>query len=277
MAVKLDKRLVTMKAQWARTAQTDIPVPPVPGASYRNVALTAGEMEIGQAYDKVFDSSRYNEMLHQATGMALEAAKYGIPRYSELTDYAEGGFCLGLDGSLCQALMASGPGIGGVGPKPTTDARYWKPIPFDDLIDLLGKSASFLTAPGSDGKLYGMKDGSWSEIEEKEDTGGTGGTGGGTGGSTGKVPHLPVDGGGDFSGTGPGVWRGLVQTGSGVALPAGGVWAFFYIAYVSGGNNKYNDAFRQRIVGVLPGGTMVNTATGFDDYDFAFGFCWRVL
>ena len=268
-------RTVTLTNVWAKSAKTSIPVPPVPGESYRNVGITALEIETGQQYDKVFDSSKYNQFLYEVSSITQLLEQYGILPYSAMTGYPVHAVCLGPDGSPYQALRASGPPHGGA--KPLSDAVFWKKDPFQGDID--GKIAAHNGAPDAhDGRFKELSDALDALKETLEEGGGTGGSaGGGTGGTTGKFPHLPVDGGGDFAGTGPGVWRGLVQTASGVALPPGGVWAFFYIAYVSAGNNKYDESFRQRLVGVLPGGTIVNTASGYADYDFGFGFCWRVL
>lgn len=120
-------------AQWAKSAQTDIPVPPVPGVAYRNTSQTAAEVESGQAYDKVFDSSRYNQFLYTVSGLVRLMEQHGILPYSELTEYAENGVCLGPDGSAYQALLPSGPGASG-GAKPLENTTYWKKDPFQGDI-----------------------------------------------------------------------------------------------------------------------------------------------
>ena len=268
MAFTLTPRLTTMTAQWAKTARTDIPVPPIPGVAYRNTSLPVPDIENGQAYDKVYDSARHNEMLHQATGMALESATYGLPRYSEFTNYEAGGLCLGLDGALCQALQQNGPSIGGVGVKPTTDTAYWLSVPLDTLKNM----NAFLTAPPINGVLYGIQDGSWAEIDLS-----VGDTGGGEEPGGGNYAPRPVDGGGEFSGTELGVWRGLSWASDGMYLPSGGRWAFFYIPYRRGAGDDYDNIVTEgsRMAGVLPGGTRVSTVT-VEQYNFAFGICWRV-
>ncbi len=120
----IDERLLTMPAQWAAGAQPHIPTPPVPGIAYRNTDLSTADLEAGQAYDKVYDSARYNQRDYLATGLIMQAERYGILPWSSLTDYPENGVCLGLDGTLYQAVQASGPGHGGA--QPTGNAEYWK-------------------------------------------------------------------------------------------------------------------------------------------------------
>ena len=124
----MDARNLTMKGQFAAQAETSIPNPPFAGRAYRNPALTQADIEQGQQYSVVYDSARYNEVFYEATGMIREMEQYGMPRWSPLTDYPVSGFALGTNGRLYQSLLASGPGVSGVGPKdPATagNAAYW--------------------------------------------------------------------------------------------------------------------------------------------------------
>lgn len=119
----IDERLLTMPGQWAKNAQTVIPTPPLAGTAYRNTALTADDVEAGQAYDKAYDSARYNQMDYLTTGLVQGLEQYGLLPWSGFTNYAQSAFCLGLDGILYQALQPSGPAYGGA--QPTSNAAYW--------------------------------------------------------------------------------------------------------------------------------------------------------
>ncbi len=130
------ERLITMLGQWAKGAQTNIPTPPVPGIAYRNTSLTASDIESGQAYDKVYDSARYNQIDFLQTGLVQAVEQYGILPWSSLTNYQESGICMGLDGVLYQALQASGPSNGG--PQPTSNATFWKHAVAQQQMDPVG-------------------------------------------------------------------------------------------------------------------------------------------
>ena len=249
MAFTLSPRLFTMAAQWAKTARTDIPVPPIPGVAYRNTGLPAPDIETGQAYDKVFDSARYNEMLHQVTGMALEAATYGLPRYSDLTNYEAGGWCLGPDGAFYQAIQASGPNVAGAGAQPVSNAVYWKRVPLDDLMS---------EAP-TDGTLYGRQNGSWSPID----------TGGGGEVPTGKFmpePHNGDDGPGQVV---------ILESGAEdfvTKLPQGGTWlAYYWKVYGWEEGAPWQDGIGEQKIGVYDGGFELTTGISS-----LAGFAWRI-
>lgn len=118
-------RNITMLEQMARAALTNITVPPVPGQAYRNTALGAGEMANGDRYDSVFDSAKYNQVMWAITGLMQQVEQFGILPYSALTNYQQGGLCLGLNGMVYQAVLPSGPGTG-AGPQPTSNTMYWE-------------------------------------------------------------------------------------------------------------------------------------------------------
>ena len=122
--MSVEERIISMPAQWAKAAQTNIPTPPIPGIPYRNAELGAEDMESGQSYDKVYDSARYNQMDFLTTGLVQSLEQYGILPWSSLTNYHEFGICLGLNGILYQALKKSGPANGGA--QPTSNVEYWK-------------------------------------------------------------------------------------------------------------------------------------------------------
>lgn len=130
------ERLITMLGQWAKGAQTNIPTPPVPGIAYRNTGLTDADIEGGQAYDKVYDSARYNQVYFLTTGIVQAVEQYGILPWSSLTNYPESGICMGLDGVLYQALQASGPANGGA--QPTSNAAFWKHAIAQQQMDPIG-------------------------------------------------------------------------------------------------------------------------------------------
>ena len=130
------ERLITMLGQWAKGAQTNIPTPPVPGIAYRNAGLTAADIEGGQAYDKVYDSARYNQVDFLTTGIVQAVEQYGILPWSSLTNYPASGICMGLDGVIYQALQESGPNNGGA--QPTNNAAFWKHAIAQQQMDPVG-------------------------------------------------------------------------------------------------------------------------------------------
>ncbi|MEG6592247.1 hypothetical protein V6C16_04570, partial [Desulfovibrio sp. 1188_IL3213] len=130
------ERLITMLGQWAKGAQTNIPTPPVPGIAYRNAGLTAADIEGGQAYDKVYDSARYNQVDFLTTGIVQAVEQYGILPWSSLTNYPASGICMGLDGVIYQALQPSGPNNGGA--QPTNNAAFWKHAIAQQQMDPVG-------------------------------------------------------------------------------------------------------------------------------------------
>ncbi|WP_394026560.1 hypothetical protein [Desulfovibrio falkowii] len=130
------ERLITMLGQWAKGAQTNIPTPPVPGIAYRNAGLTAADIEGGQAYDKVYDSARYNQVDFLTTGIVQAVEQYGILPWSSLTNYPASGICMGLDGVIYQALQPSGPNNGGA--QPTNNAAFWKHAIAQQQMDPIG-------------------------------------------------------------------------------------------------------------------------------------------
>ena len=130
------ERLITMLGQWAKGAQTNIPTPPVPGIAYRNAGLTTADIEGGQAYDKVYDSARYNQVDFLTTGIVQAVEQYGILPWSSLTNYPASGICMGLDGVIYQALQPSGPNNGGA--QPTNNAAFWKHAIAQQQMDPVG-------------------------------------------------------------------------------------------------------------------------------------------
>lgn len=121
----INTRTVTLISQWAATASTTIPNPPVPGQAYRNVALTASTVQQGQNFSAVADSAAWNQFLWNISGLVQAAENWGIMPYSPLTTYQPGALTLGPDGVLYQSIAASGPGVT-AGAQPTTNTTYWQ-------------------------------------------------------------------------------------------------------------------------------------------------------
>lgn len=132
----MDERTITMPAQWANTANTTIPAPPVPGQAYRNTALSAETIATGQKYSQIADSAEWNQLHWLMSGLIREGEQYGVPRYSPYTDYPQHGICLGAeDGRLYAAVQPSGPNNGGA--QPTSNSAYWSALlPPDALVVL---------------------------------------------------------------------------------------------------------------------------------------------
>jgi len=165
----INERLITMVGQWAKNAQTNIPMPPVPGISYRNVTLARADIEGGQAYDKVYDSARHNQMKFLATGLVQQIEQYGILPWSSLTNYPAQGITLGLDGTLYSAIQPSGTDTD-AGPQPTSNAEYWKnTIPQPEEFWLLKRLTAPLTihvaTTGSDATADGTPDAPFRSIQ----------------------------------------------------------------------------------------------------------------
>lgn len=105
---------------WAESAQTSIPVPPVKGISYRNVAVPDRVPQAGQLYGSIGDSSAWNQYLWQLSSVAQASEVYGIPPYSPLTTYKDRSLTLYTDGRLYRALQDVPTGT------PPTNPIYWE-------------------------------------------------------------------------------------------------------------------------------------------------------
>lgn len=149
----LSARDFKITGQWAKGANTTIPPIPVSGQAYRRSTLTQAQAETGTPYDTVWESSSNNQKDFEVTGMGKECEVYGWPRWSPLTNYiANASFCLGTDGIPYRAILDSGPGISGVGPKdPTTTTGYWL---------ALGRWLGVLPTPTAAQTFYFREDGS---------------------------------------------------------------------------------------------------------------------
>ena len=119
----IDERSINLPGQWAKDAQTNVPVPPVPGVAYRNPGVDEALMAAGAAYKSYVDSSNWNQLQYLTTGLLGLAQKYGMLPYSSQTDYPVDGRCAGLNGLWYRAVQPSGPNNGGA--QPLSNASYW--------------------------------------------------------------------------------------------------------------------------------------------------------
>lgn len=223
----LNARDFTLPGQWAKAASTTIPPIPISEQAYRQSLLTKALIELGQQYDIVADSAKWNQILYLATGFAMETEVYGWSRWSPLTNYVgNASFCLGTDGEPYRAVQDSGygeDGISGVGPKDPTKsegAGYWKSLRdyIGGLPQPYGDDGTVLTVINQESGNIGWRMASVPRNERIYETSGSftpvatglyevlalGGGGGGAGGcgtiSTGAVPLWAAAGGGGGSG-----------------------------------------------------------------------------
>ena len=272
--MEIPARLLTMTGQWAKSAATEIAIPPVSGAAYRNVSLSVAEIETGQPYDKVFDSSKYNEVLHQVTGLAQLLERYGILPYSEKTNYAEGARCLGLDGIVYIAAQASGPGVTG-GPRAPGNAAYWTIDPAEALQQELPELWAAIEAlrrlvDESGVDLQPLWDAITSLQQAVADLGGGGSGGDGGGGETGggltlaqlRAVFQPIA---CSSANIPGA---LMYITPDTVLPAGGAWMYYYWSVDVFSGEAYDGI---QSTGIMAGGQKI-VQSGHTN---VAGFAWR--
>ena len=110
---------------WGENAETTIPLPPAPGTAYRNPIVNLNEWQGGHGFERIADSSKWNQLFYLLTGMVRAIEQTGIPVWSTMTNYSIGSITMGTDGNLYQAIAASGPSTVGAQPPPNTG--YWKP------------------------------------------------------------------------------------------------------------------------------------------------------
>lgn len=150
-------RDATLKGIWAQDAATVIPATPNPGTAYRNAAVVEADFESGQAYDRVYDSARMNELYYELSALAKEAEQYGVMRWSPLTDYPAEGVAA-FSGILWKAKQPSGPNTpaGPVEPSAAGGA-YWAEV---TVATLSNKRAMITNLNG---------DGQWASFDGSED------------------------------------------------------------------------------------------------------------
>lgn len=116
----IQNRNTTLPGIWASTAQTTIPTPPVAGVTYRDTTLNSTAIDKAWPFKTIVDSSDFNQHAFLQDTLIKESEQYGVMRWNNTTTYKEGGFCLGQDGKLYQALRDN------QGKEPTANADDWK-------------------------------------------------------------------------------------------------------------------------------------------------------
>lgn len=116
----IQNRETTLPGIWAENAQTDIPTPPVAGVTYRDTTLNSTAIDKAWPFKTIVDSSDFNQHAFLQDTLIKESEQYGIMRWNNTTRYKEGGFCLGQDGNLYQALRDN------QGKEPTSSTDDWK-------------------------------------------------------------------------------------------------------------------------------------------------------
>lgn len=123
-------RTVTLTGIFAQNASTVIPANPVAGSPYRNASMTPTEIQNGWPFKTIVDSSNFNQTMYELSSLAKQFEQYGFLPWSNLTDYPIGGFALGSNGSLYQALQATGPSTTAMDPTTDTNHTYWQVVQF---------------------------------------------------------------------------------------------------------------------------------------------------
>ena len=116
----LQERTVTIEGIFAEDALTDIPQQPTPGISYRNTALSSTVIAEGWPFKEIVNSSDLNQVLYVQTSLQKMNEQYGFLIWSSQTEYKAGGVCLGLDGTLYQAITDN------TAQNPSTSPGYWR-------------------------------------------------------------------------------------------------------------------------------------------------------
>lgn len=131
----IQNRTTTLPGIWASNAQTTIPTPPVAGVTYRDTTLNSTAIDKAWPFKTIVDSSDFNQHAFLQDTLIKEAEQYGIMRWNNTTTYKEGGFCLGQDGRIYQAIRDN------QGKEPTENTDDWK-IPFAIDSDIVHKTGN---------------------------------------------------------------------------------------------------------------------------------------
>lgn len=91
---------------WADTALTTIPPIPVSEVAYRDTTQTPEQMEVGQQYDTIYNSARYNQLLFLLTSVAKTLCENGIMPFLAGQEYSQYARCIFTDGKLYTASRA---------------------------------------------------------------------------------------------------------------------------------------------------------------------------
>ena len=131
----IPERTVTIAGVFAEDATTTIPTPPVPGIAYRDTALTPAEAKEGWPFKEIVDSSKFNQALYEYSTISQMIEKYGFLPWSASTDYVEGSYALGTDGTIYRAVQDTGPSTTAFNPVNDTTNTYWET--WLDSMDLM--------------------------------------------------------------------------------------------------------------------------------------------
>lgn len=115
----IQNRNTTLPGIWAENAQTTIPTPPVAGVTYRDTTLNSTAIDKAWPFKTIVDSSDFNQHAFLQDTLIKEAEQYGVMRWNNTTTYKEGGYCLGQDKKLYQALRDN------QGKEPTASTDDW--------------------------------------------------------------------------------------------------------------------------------------------------------
>lgn len=115
----IQNRDTTLPEIWAKNAQTNIPIPPVAGITYRNQALNSTAIDKAWPFKEIVNSADFNQHAFLQDMLIKEAEQYGIMRWNNATTYKEGGFCLGKNKKLYQAKRDN------LGKEPTANVDDW--------------------------------------------------------------------------------------------------------------------------------------------------------
>lgn len=115
----IQNRDTTLPEIWAKNAQTNIPIPPVAGITYRNQALNSTAIDKAWPFKEIVNSADFNQHAFLQDMLIKEAEQYGIMRWNNATTYKEGGFCLGQDKKIYQAKRDN------QGKEPTANVDDW--------------------------------------------------------------------------------------------------------------------------------------------------------
>ena len=109
---------------WAESALTTIPPIPVSEVAYRDTTQTPEQMEVGQQYDTIYNSARYNQLLFLLTSVAKTLCENGIMPFLAGQEYSQYARCIFTDGKLyiaSRAILANEQPY----PTPGDDSGVW--------------------------------------------------------------------------------------------------------------------------------------------------------
>lgn len=141
-------RTVSVTSVFAQNASTNIPASPVAGSSYRNANMTTTEVEAGWPFKTIVDSSNFNQTMFELSSIAKQFEQYGFLPWSNLTNYPIGGFALGSNGTLYQALQATGPATTAMDPTTDTNMTYWQAVQFGSHTGMVSPYAGSVAPTG---------------------------------------------------------------------------------------------------------------------------------